>query len=611
MRSFNRFSLCLLILACLLAACGGAPVTGGLSAAGAPNAAASNTPTSFFASLSEIAGRVLARQAVETQFLAAQNGYRLELLGQIQTESQSLVRLDFPNGTLVRLGQNTLFTLQAPETQSGDLLMRVRLELGRLWVILNGGSLEVETKSGVAAVRGSYLSVSYTPETGLLKITCLEGNCSLTTQAGSVEITAGQTATVTGVDQLPQTGEMDAQDFQDWLANNPEATLLVPTVSPEPSSVPSATALPSATPPSLAASFPVVIYPTATAKPVKPAPPAPTAAPTVVPTVVPPSLVPTVTITSILPIVMPVVVAQPLTLTALVSSATSGSAPTGPAPTGIVKFLAGTYLICSANLSATSSATCSGGIPNVGYYNLVADYVGDANFLGAQSPALTNYQVTTGMTTTAIHSLPDNPVLLNTPVWFTATVDNAYAPLGMPTGNVIFSNGQDQCQVFAAPWECYLTFTSTGPQTVKATYSGDSNFIGSLSSPVNYLVLATADTQFSAVTGPNGITLLTSLDCSQTYSVDLLDVDGVSEVKVLYSDNPAFPIDQLFLLGKSGSNTWGGFNVIPVGVAPNTIYWRLAVLDGVGNWFYYGGGVAYSNKGDNNAYSYVSNVVCP
>ena len=215
------------------------------------------------------------------------------------------------------------------------------------------------------------------------------------------------------------------------------------------------------------------------------------------------------------------------------------------------------------------------------------------------------------MTTTTIHSLPDNPVLLNTPIWFTATVDNAYAPLGMPTGNVIFSNGQDQCQVFAAPWECNLTFTTTGPQTVKATYSGDSNFIGSLSSPVNYLVLSTADTQFSAVTGPNAITLLTSADCSQTFSVDLLDVDGVSEVKVLYSDNPTFPIDQFFLLGKSGPNTWGGFNLIPVGVAGNTIYWRFAVLDGLGNWFYYGGGVAYLNKGDNNAYSYVSNVVCP
>jgi hypothetical protein len=94
-------------------------------------------------------------------------------------------------------------------------------------VILGGGSAEVDTPSGLATVRGSYLSVSVNPDTGEVYVTCLEGNCGLSNAAGSVELVAGQTAVITNADLPPNVGEMTVEDIQQWLDFNPEATLVV------------------------------------------------------------------------------------------------------------------------------------------------------------------------------------------------------------------------------------------------------------------------------------------------------------------------------------------------------------------------------------------------
>lgn len=569
MRFLNRFFL---IFTWILAACGGAPGSGGLSAAGAPNAVAvaENTPSSFSARLSEIAGTVLARQAAEPQFLPAQDGYQLELLGQVQTEAQALVRLDFPNGTLVRLGPNTLFTLQAPEEQSTGVLMRVRLELGRLWVILNGGSLEVETKSGVAAVRGSYLSVGYDPETGQVKISCLEGHCSLKTSAGSVDITAGQTAVATGVDQPPQTGEMDTQDFQDWLNNNPEAALLVPDLTLTPEVAPTATEmLPTPLVPTLAPPMGGVRpQPSATPKDKDPLPPteAPTATAFPTATSLPTSSV-TVTITSVTPLTS-VVVGEPVTVTVLVQPAVAG-----PVPTGTVKILNGTYVVCSGSLDSAGAMTCSGGIATAGTISLKASYSGDPNYIGAFSSAASK-TVNPGTTTVTIQSQSPNPSLVNTPVTFTATVDHLYAPIGSPTGSVVFTSVDGYtCTATSAPWTCTMTFTTDGSRFVSATYSGDANFGGSSTSGnVAQDVWATADTLFSPINliGPSGT--LYSGQCSQTYQVSVVDLNGFNQVFVQYSLNDAlFTAPQTLLLTHVTGDLWARTEIIPA-TYPSRVY---------------------------------------
>ena len=193
-----------------------------------PSANGSPSPTDITAKLSELAGQVQARESQDASFAQARLGYILQLLGQVQTQNDGKARLDFSTGTLLRVGPNTLFTLQPTQQNTQGLIIRLQLDLGQLWIILRGGgSLQVQTKTGVAAVLGSFLSVSYDPATGVLRITCLEGHCSLTTSAGTVEITTGQTAEVSGTDQTPQVGTMTTQDFQAWLDTNPEAVAYV------------------------------------------------------------------------------------------------------------------------------------------------------------------------------------------------------------------------------------------------------------------------------------------------------------------------------------------------------------------------------------------------
>jgi len=215
---------------------GGVPASVSDAQVSFPQSGATPVPTpvggdSLSAKLSEIAGPVEVRDSQDVSFTKATPGYELELLGQTQTQTGGKVRLDFSTGTLVRLGPNTLFTLQAAQDKAQGLGVRLQMTLGKLWVILKGGSLQVETPSGVAAVQGSYLSVWYDPVTGQLRITCLEGHCSLENEGGFVEITGGQTATTHGPNDPPKVGVMTDQDYQDWLGNSPESAGLVRSAS--------------------------------------------------------------------------------------------------------------------------------------------------------------------------------------------------------------------------------------------------------------------------------------------------------------------------------------------------------------------------------------------
>ncbi len=245
MQMKSRLLSVFIAAAVVMAACSSTPpanhaIAASPSAASAPTQsnASDETPTpaagptssdALTAKLSEIVGQVLARESQDASFAASTPGYVLQLLGQVQTQTDGKVRLDFSTGSLMRVGPNTLFTLQPPQSDPKGLIVHLEMAVGQLFIILRGGgSIQVQTKSGVAAVLGSFMSVSYNPATGVLRITCLEGHCSLTTSAGTVEITSGQTAEVTGIDQTPQVGVMTTADFQAWLDTNPEAVAYVP-----------------------------------------------------------------------------------------------------------------------------------------------------------------------------------------------------------------------------------------------------------------------------------------------------------------------------------------------------------------------------------------------
>jgi hypothetical protein len=179
------------------------------------------------ANVSDIIGEVLARLSPDVEFEKVVEGLVLEVNGQVKTLANSSVRLDLSEGSIIRLAADTLFSLEGQEPQGNSFLTRIKMESGKLWVILNGGALEVETSVGVASVRGSYMSVEYIPETGEVLVTCLEGVCTLSNGGGSVTLYAGQTATATNFNEPPVVGWMDHEDVQEWLDANPEATLVV------------------------------------------------------------------------------------------------------------------------------------------------------------------------------------------------------------------------------------------------------------------------------------------------------------------------------------------------------------------------------------------------
>jgi hypothetical protein len=69
------------------------------------------------------------------------------------------VRLDLSSGTIIRVAPSSLFTLTSNNEGDGGLLTKIKMEVGKIFIILNGGRADVETPSGVASVRGSYMKV--------------------------------------------------------------------------------------------------------------------------------------------------------------------------------------------------------------------------------------------------------------------------------------------------------------------------------------------------------------------------------------------------------------------------------------------------------------------
>jgi hypothetical protein len=220
----------ILIALSLLTACS-LPSIGGLGGDTPAEQTAASNPLQNVADpqtavVGEAQGQVDLREPGATDFVDAEIGDPLVINGQLRTGDDSRSRVDFVDGTIVRVGPRTTFTLTEITDAEGGIIKRLQMEFGKVWVILNGGALNVDTPAGVASVRGSYLAIRYNEETGEFWITCLEGTCSMQTDAGEVTLGAGQSASVMGADESPDGEMMDAEDFQDWLDNNPEAAVV-------------------------------------------------------------------------------------------------------------------------------------------------------------------------------------------------------------------------------------------------------------------------------------------------------------------------------------------------------------------------------------------------
>lgn len=140
----------------------------------APTATPQTTIGGRTANIKEIINTVQARGSADKSFESANVGLTLNVGGQARTAENSKARLDFVEGTIVRLGPTTVLTVEELANNNGSPLTRFQLELGKLWIALHGGTLDVKTPAGIVSVRGSYGMIEVF-EDGTVRVVDLEG----------------------------------------------------------------------------------------------------------------------------------------------------------------------------------------------------------------------------------------------------------------------------------------------------------------------------------------------------------------------------------------------------------------------------------------------------
>ena len=176
------------------------------------------------ATISEITNEVMARILSTKDFAPASVGTNILPTGGVETGVDGHARLDLlPEGTIVRVGPNSSFSVPQIVEENGQPKTVIELLFGKIYILLNGGTLDVETPSGVASVRGSLMRVEYDTEKKMLKASCLEGHCSLKNENGDeVDLVAGQATYIEGNFPPVEPILIDSSEIQEWLAEIPE-----------------------------------------------------------------------------------------------------------------------------------------------------------------------------------------------------------------------------------------------------------------------------------------------------------------------------------------------------------------------------------------------------
>ncbi|TAK14080.1 MAG: hypothetical protein EPO32_03180 [Anaerolineae bacterium] len=188
------------------------------------------------AALDELEGVVETRSTETDSFKSAVRGDLLAPNAEVRTgeDGKARVKLD-PEGTSIRLGPNSHLRLETLSPSAADAQTRLELFIGQVWVVLNGGSLDVDTASGLATVRGSMMSVGFDPILGDMTITCLEGLCSVGNAFGVTDLIAGQATNIPGAGQPPNPSRpMSPDELDQWRLEVPESGPAFEALSAEP-----------------------------------------------------------------------------------------------------------------------------------------------------------------------------------------------------------------------------------------------------------------------------------------------------------------------------------------------------------------------------------------
>src|SRR5205823_517781 len=119
-------------------------------------------------------------------------------------------------------------------------------------------------------------------------------------------------------------------------------------------------------------------------------------------------------------------------------------------------------------------------------HNFTAVYGGDTDFAGSASSPLA-YTVNRAGTTTTLTATAASSVF-GQPVAFTANVSPVLPEDGTPTGLVMFLDGVaviGSATLSDGSAQLVSASLSPGIHQITAVYQGDTNFVGSMSSPVS------------------------------------------------------------------------------------------------------------------------------
>ncbi len=189
-----------------------------------PLPTASPAPTSARSALfTEVENAVEARPSPSDEYAPASVGLTILTGGAARTGDDGRARLDLlPDATILRLAPNTIFALsELEETDDGPFTI-LKLFIGKIYIILSGGELQVETPSGLASVRGSMMGVSYDPKTGAMTVTCLEGHCRLQNRDHGIDLVAGQAADIRDGALSDEPRDLTDGELLDWFEFTPE-----------------------------------------------------------------------------------------------------------------------------------------------------------------------------------------------------------------------------------------------------------------------------------------------------------------------------------------------------------------------------------------------------
>ncbi|MFH1999389.1 MAG: hypothetical protein ABIK28_06895, partial [Planctomycetota bacterium] len=158
-----------------------------------PASQVSAGPVSIF----DLAGNVKFYDPSSSGFIPAQAAQLVQAPQALVTGADSWVRLAlFGDGSAVQIGSYSSMVYLESGDQNGMPYVRLRLDIGEVYVVPQNGAIYLETPVGTVYVDVplTALHVTYDPKTQQAMVSCLDGVCLVTADGQEMKLTAGQTA---------------------------------------------------------------------------------------------------------------------------------------------------------------------------------------------------------------------------------------------------------------------------------------------------------------------------------------------------------------------------------------------------------------------------------